>query len=77
MKLKPARAGHPRRLIAREIAARGWSLIGFENVCPSLPAIMLGGTVTPEAAEQLAELFDMPAQFWLNVQASYDEAKGD
>ena len=72
MPLKAARVGHPGRLLRREFDAWKWP------IPEDLREIEAGrASVTPVVAERLSQLFGTSAQFWLNLQANYDEWRGD
>ena len=70
--LKAARIGHPGRILRRELDARGMQVPDDLREIEAERA-----SITPEIAEGLAMLFGTSAQFWLNLQANYDEWKGE
>ena len=72
-KLKAARVTHPGCLIGRELDARAMPMPNND-----IYWIVAGrDSITLNIAQDLAALFGTSAQFWLNLQANYDEAISD
>lgn len=70
-------AEHPGEFILEELEARGWTqadlafVLGWD--ASQLNRLIKGNlNVTPESALSLADAFDMPAEFFLNLQKMYD-----
>jgi len=68
---------HPGTFIAEELEARGWhqtDLAYILGMSPQQLNPLLTGkiSVTPDMAAQLGEAFDMPAEFFANLQKLYD-----
>jgi HTH-type transcriptional regulator / antitoxin HigA len=68
---------HPGRFIAEELDARGWQQVDLAYILGMKPQQLnplLTGKVgiTPDLAAQLADAFDMPADFFANLQKMYD-----
>src|SRR6056297_608100 len=68
---------HPGELIAEELEARGWSQADLAFVLgwdvSQLNRLIKGKTdVTPDSANMLGDAFDMPAEFFMNLQKQYD-----
>lgn len=68
---------HPGEFIAEELEARRWAQADLAFVLgwnvSQLNRLIKGKTdVTPESALMLADAFDMPAEFFLNLQRIYD-----
>src|SRR6185312_5475662 len=68
---------HPGTFIAEELEARGWhqtDLAYILGMSPQQLNPLLSGkiSVTPDMAAQLGEAFDMPAEFFANLQKLYD-----
>jgi len=71
---------HPGTFIAEELDARGWTqadlayILGIDG--GQLNRLIKGNTdITPDSAVALGEAFDMPAEFFLNLQKMYDLQK--
>ena len=80
----PAEVFSPGELIRDEIEARGWSQIELAEVLGRpgrLVSELIAGkrSVTPETAKGLGQAFGTGAQFWLNMESSYQlsKVKGD
>jgi len=68
---------HPGTFIAEELEARGWhqtDLAYILGMSPQQLNPLLTGkiSVTPDMAAQLGEAFDMPAEFFANLQKLHD-----
>jgi HTH-type transcriptional regulator/antitoxin HigA len=68
---------HPGTFIAEELEAREWAQADLAYVlgwdAAQLNRLIKGQTdVTPDSAVALGEAFDMPAEFFLNLQQVYD-----
>lgn len=70
-------ADHPGSFIAEELDARGWAqadlayILGMDG--GQLNRLINGSTnVTPETALALSDAFDVPAEFFMNLQRAYD-----
>lgn len=79
-KAAPLLVDHPGTFIAEELEARGWSqadlayILGIDG--SQLNRLIKGATdITPDSAHALADAFDMPAEFFVNLQKQYDLAK--
>lgn len=84
MERTPAEVFPPGELIKDEIDARGWSQIELAEVLGRpgrLVSELIAGkrAVTPETAKGLGQAFGTGAQFWLNMESSYQlsKVKGD
>ncbi len=80
----PAEVFSPGELIKDEIEARGWSQIELAEVLGRpgrLVSELIAGkrAITPETAKGLGEAFGTGAQFWMNMESSYQlsKVKGD
>jgi HTH-type transcriptional regulator/antitoxin HigA len=80
----PAEVFSPGELIKDEIEARGWSQIELAEVLGRpgrLISELIAGkrAITPETAKGLGEAFGTGAQFWMNMESSYQlsKVKGD
>ena len=80
----PAETFSPGELIKDEIEARGWSQIELAEVLGRpgrLVSELIAGkrAITPETAKGLGEAFGTGAQFWMNMESSYQlsKVKGD
>jgi HTH-type transcriptional regulator/antitoxin HigA len=76
----PAEVFSPGELIKDEIGARGWSQIELAEVLGRpgrLVSELIAGkrAVTPETAKGLGEAFGTGAQFWMNMESSYQLSK--
>lgn len=68
---------HPGTFIVEELEARGWQQVDLAyvlGVSPQQLSPLLTGkaSITPDLAAQLGEAFDMPAEFFANLQKLYD-----
>ena len=75
--VKTAPVDHPGSFIAEELEARGWSQMDLAYILGmSLPQLnpLLNGkaNVTPDLAAALGDAFDMPAEFFANLQKLYE-----
>jgi HTH-type transcriptional regulator / antitoxin HigA len=77
---KPLPIDHPGTFLAEELEERGWAqadlayILGVDN--GQLNRLIKGNTdITPDSAVALGEAFDMPAEFFLNLQKMYDLQK--
>lgn len=71
-----AEAFPPGEFIQEELEARGWKQIDLAEIigCPpkTINALVLGKrSVTPETARALGTAFGTSAQYWMNLQSSY------
>ena len=76
----PAEVFSPGELIKDEIEARGWSQIELAEVLGRpgrLVSELIAGkrAITPETAKGLGQAFGTGAQFWLNMESSYQLSK--
>lgn len=76
-KAKPVPVEHPGTFIAEELEARGWQQVDLAYILGMKPqqlSPLLTGkaNITPDLAAQLADAFDMPADFFANLQKMYD-----
>ena len=76
----PAEVFSPGELIKDEIDARGWSQIELAEVLGRpgrLVSELIAGkrAITPETAKGLGQAFGTGAQFWLNMESSYQLSK--
>ncbi len=79
-KATPSPSDHPGSFVAEELEARGWLQADLAYVLDTdvtqLNKIIKGNTdVTADTAVALGEAFDMPAEFFLNLQRMYDLKK--
>jgi HTH-type transcriptional regulator/antitoxin HigA len=84
MERTPAEVFSPGELIKDEMEARGWSQIELAEVLGRpgrLVSELIAGkrAITPETAKGLGQAFGTGAQFWLNMESSYQlsKVKGD
>jgi HTH-type transcriptional regulator/antitoxin HigA len=68
---------HPGSFIMDELEARGWTQVDLAYILGMLPQqlnrILAGNAaITPDMAVALGEAFDMPAEFFANLQKMYD-----
>lgn len=68
---------HPGTFIQEELDERGWTQADLAYILGMLPQqlnpIITGkASITPEMAAQLGEAFDVPAEFFANLQKLYD-----
>lgn len=68
---------HPGSFIAEELDARGWAqadlafILGMDG--GQLNRLIKGNTdITPDTAVALGDAFDVPAEFFMNLQKAYD-----
>ena len=76
----PAEVFSPGEFIKDEIEARGWSQVEFAEVLGRpgrLISELIAGkrAITPETAKGLGEAFGTGAQFWMNMESSYQLSK--
>ncbi|MCC3244595.1 HigA family addiction module antitoxin [Methylocystis sp. WRRC1] len=76
-KSAPFPVDHPGTFIAEELDARGWAQADLAYILgvdvSQLNRLIKGSTdVTPDSAVALGDAFDMPAEFFLNLQKMYD-----
>jgi HTH-type transcriptional regulator/antitoxin HigA len=74
---KIAAVDHPGTFIAEELAARNWQQVDLAYILGILPqqlSPLLNGkaSITPDMAAALGDAFDMPAEFFANLQKLYD-----
>jgi HTH-type transcriptional regulator / antitoxin HigA len=84
MERTPAEVFSPGELIKDEMEARSWSQIELAEVLGRpgrLVSELIAGkrAITPETAKALGQAFGTGAQFWLNMESSYQlsKVKGD
>lgn len=77
---KPMPVDHPGSFIAEELESRNWAqadlayILGMDVT--QLNKLIKGErNITPETAIALGDAFDMPAQFFMNLQNAYDLLK--
>ncbi len=68
---------HPGSFIAEELEARGWAQADLAYILgvdvSQLNRLIKGTTdITPDSAVALGDAFDMPAEFFMNLQKLYD-----
>ena len=68
---------HPGTFIEEELDARGWAQADLAYILgmdvSQLNKLIKGATsITPDSAIALGDAFDMPAEFFMNLQKSYD-----
>jgi HTH-type transcriptional regulator/antitoxin HigA len=71
---------HPGTFIVEELDARGWQQVDLAyilGISPQQLSPLLTGkaSITPDMAAALGEAFDMPADFFANLQKMYDLGK--
>lgn len=76
----PARAFPPGEYLRDELDARGWTQIEFAEILGRPPRVVneiIAGKrgISPETAMELAEALGTSAQFWMNLEASYQLSK--
>ena len=79
-KAKPLPVDHPGTFIAEELEARGWMQADLAYILSmdgsQLNRLIKGNTdITPDSAVALGDAFDMPAEFFMNLQKMYDLQK--
>lgn len=79
-KAAPLPVDHPGTFIEEELDARGWAkadlayILGMDD--GQLNKLIKGHTnITPDTAVMLADAFDMPAEFFMNLQKLFDLQK--
>jgi HTH-type transcriptional regulator / antitoxin HigA len=77
---KPLPIDHPGTFIAEELEERSWAQADLAYILgidvSQLNRLIKGNTdVTPDTAVALGDAFDMPAEFFLNLQKIYDLQK--
>lgn len=70
----------PGEFLKEELEARGWTQVELSEILarpPRLISELVSGkrAVTPETAVGLAAAFDTSAEFWMNLEASYQLSK--
>ena len=78
--LAPARAVHPGRIIKRELEARDWTPATLAKLSrlpiEEIEKIIAGDrAITTKIAEALETAFDVPSDFWNNLQTLYESDK--
>ncbi len=73
---RPAEVFPPGEAIKDELEARGWAqadLAGMLARDANEISLILAGQaeITPDTAKRLGEVFGTSAQFWLNLESSY------
>ncbi len=76
----PAEVFPPGEFIREELEARGWSQQDLAEILgrpPRLVSELIGGkrALTPETAKGLAQAFGTSAEFWMNLESSYQLSK--
>jgi HTH-type transcriptional regulator/antitoxin HigA len=79
-KAKMAPVDHPGTFIMEELEARNWQQVDLAYILGMLPQQLnplLNGkaSITPDMAAALGDAFDMPAEFFANLQKLYDLRK--
>ncbi|KQN26720.1 hypothetical protein ASE86_11705 [Sphingomonas sp. Leaf33] len=79
-KASPLPVDHPGTFIAEELEARGWLQADLAYILgidvSQLNRLIKGTTdITTDSAVALGDAFDMPAEFFVNLQNQYDLAK--
>jgi HTH-type transcriptional regulator/antitoxin HigA len=74
--LTPARIITPGRILSRELEARGWTQKDLAEIIgrpeQTISAIINAKKeITPETAIELGAAFDIPAEFWTNLETNY------
>jgi HTH-type transcriptional regulator / antitoxin HigA len=74
---KTAAVDHPGTFIVEELEARDWQQVDLAYILGMSPqhlSPLLNGkaSITPDLAAALGEAFDMPADFFANLQKMYD-----
>jgi addiction module HigA family antidote len=74
--LNPARIVTPGCILSRELEARGWTQKALASIMgrptQTINAIINAKKeITPETALELAAAFDIPAEFWINLETNY------
>ncbi|MCC7464481.1 MAG: HigA family addiction module antidote protein [Gammaproteobacteria bacterium] len=73
---KPAQVFPPGEILKDELEERGWSQAEFAEILgrpAGLVTDIITGRrgITPETAALFGEAFDVPAEFWMNLEAMY------
>ena len=76
----PAEVFAPGEFLAEELEARGWSQVELAEILGRPPRLIseiiaAKRAVTPETAKGLAAAFGTSAQFWMNLETSYQLSK--
>jgi HTH-type transcriptional regulator/antitoxin HigA len=76
----PLPVDHPGTFIEEELEARGWAQADLAYILgmdvSQLNKLIKGATaITPDTAVALGDAFDMPAEFFMNLQKMYDLQK--
>ncbi len=76
----PLPVDHPGTFIEEELDARGWAQADLAYILgmdvSQLNKLVKGATsITPDSAVALGDAFDMPAEFFMNLQKMYDLQK--
>lgn len=76
-KATPVPVDHPGSFIAEELDARGWTQADLAYILGMAPEQLnriINGkhSITPDTAIALGDAFDMPAEFFMNLQNTYD-----
>lgn len=76
-KAAPMPVDHPGTFIEEELAARGWAQADLAYIldmnASQLNKLIKGATkITPDTAVALGDAFDMPAEFFMNLQKLHD-----
>src|SRR5690349_22659543 len=71
---------HPGHYIKEEMAQRGWSQRDLAFIFGGLeqaihPILNVKRGISPELAKAMGETFDVPAEFFANLQQAYDLAQ--
>lgn len=79
-KAAPLPVDHPGTFIEEELDARGWAQADLAYILgmdvSQLNKLIKGATsITPDTAVALGDAFDMPAEFFMNLQKMYDLQK--
>ena len=77
MDKKLASVDHPGTFIVEELGARNWHQVDLAYILGMKPQqlhpILTGkASITPDLAAALGDAFDMPAEFFANLQKQYD-----
>jgi HTH-type transcriptional regulator / antitoxin HigA len=76
----PAEVFPPGEFIKEELEARGWTQADLAEILgrpPRLVSEIVGGkrTISPETAKGLGDAFGTGAQFWMNLESTYQLAR--
>ena len=76
LKNTPFAVAHPTAIIKDELKARGMSqkelASRMDMQTSNLSRFLKGENITPSIAAKLEVALDIPAEFWLNLQAQYE-----